>query len=241
MTHFERELEIFRTEEETAQQYFFSYLSIRSLAGSNGEVLTMMNKAPLFWVTAHHALLLSAFIALGRIFDQNSKHNLNTLMSAASKELSAFSRPALAARKQAAGLTPAEAAAYVKGKHELTDDDLRRIRKEITCWRRVYDDRYKDVRHKIFAHKALSDLTEANKLLARTKIDELKALFAFMSALYSDLWEAFHNGIQPSLNVRAFVLPPRPRVSGQQMLPGETVYRECHGVLESMLVHAREG
>jgi hypothetical protein len=65
---FEVELEIFRTEEETAQQYFFSYLSIRSLAAANADVLDAMNTAPLFWKTVHHATLLSTFVALGRIF-----------------------------------------------------------------------------------------------------------------------------------------------------------------------------
>jgi AbiU2 len=68
------ELEIFRTEEETAQQYFFAYLSVRSMAAENSDVLKMMNINPLFWVTAHHAMLLSTFVALGRIFDLKSKH-----------------------------------------------------------------------------------------------------------------------------------------------------------------------
>ena len=58
-TEFEKELEIFRTEEETAQQYFFSYLSIRDLAGKNDDVLKVINTAPLFWVTVHHAMLFS--------------------------------------------------------------------------------------------------------------------------------------------------------------------------------------
>jgi hypothetical protein len=233
VTSFERELEIFRTEEEVAQQYFFAYLSVRGLAAANSDVLKMMNTTPLFWATTHHAMLLSAFGALGRIFDKKSKHNIDSLMSAASKDLSAFSKAALAARKRAAGLTQQEAAAYVAGKHELTHNDLRCLRKKIAFWRRVYEDRYKDVRHKVFAHKALSDVTEANAILAKTKIAEMKTLFAFMSALYSELWEAFHNGRRPSLNdVRDFVLPPDP---GQDVLPGETVYREGHAVLKSLL------
>jgi len=74
-TEFEYELEIFRTEEETAQQYFFAYLSVRSLIATNNDVLKMVNTTPLFWKTAHHAMILSAFVALGRIFDQKSKHN----------------------------------------------------------------------------------------------------------------------------------------------------------------------
>lgn len=236
---FERELEIFRTEEETAQQYFFSYLSVRSLAGTNSEVLKMMNTTPLFWATTHHAMLLSAFVALGRIFDQNSKHNIDTLISAASKDISAFSRIALAARKQASGLTQADAAAYVADKHELTSNDVRQLRNEIAPWRRVYEDHYRDIRHKVFAHKALSTLEEVNELLAKTNVDEMRALFRFMSALYSTLWEAFHNGSQPSLNLKDFVLPPDQRSPGQEMLPGEKVYREGHVVLTSMLPNSK--
>jgi hypothetical protein len=56
-TDFEAELEVFRTEEETAQQYFFAYLSVRSLAASDGNVLANMNNTPLFWLTAHHAMV----------------------------------------------------------------------------------------------------------------------------------------------------------------------------------------
>jgi hypothetical protein len=63
--NFEIELEVFRTEEETAQQYFFCYLSVRSLAAKSAAVLAAMNTAPLFWITTHHAMLLSAIIALG--------------------------------------------------------------------------------------------------------------------------------------------------------------------------------
>jgi hypothetical protein len=166
-TEFEKELEIFRTEEETAQQYFFSYLSVRSLAARNPDVLRVMNTAPLFWITTHHAMLLSAFVALGRIFDQDSKHNIDRLMVTASKELAAFSKANLAARKKSAGLTQKEAADYVSDKHELTPKDIRALRKEIAAWRRIYEGRYREVRHKVFAHKALSDLAEVNKLFGK--------------------------------------------------------------------------
>jgi hypothetical protein len=48
VTDFEEELEVFRTEEEAAQQYFFAYLSVKSLAASDGDVLANMNNTPLF-------------------------------------------------------------------------------------------------------------------------------------------------------------------------------------------------
>jgi len=91
------------------------------------------------------------------------------------------------------------------------------------------------VRHKLFAHKGVSSVQEADELLAKTSVDELKALFAFLSALYSALWELFCDGRKPSLNIRDFVLPPDPPIAYQAMLPGEKVYREGHAVLMSML------
>jgi hypothetical protein len=232
---FEHELEIFRTEEELAQQYFFAYLSVRSIAAADRSILQMMNVNPLFWVTTHHAMLLSAFVALGRIFDQKSEHNIDTMMSAASSEISSFSKSALAARKRAAGVAQEDAAAYVADMHELNPTDLRNLRKEIASKRRIYDDRYRDIRHKVFAHKSLSDIVEVNALLAKTNVNEMKALFAFLSALYLALWEAFHNGREPVLQIKPFELPPRPTAHGREILPGETVYREGQAVLKSMV------
>ena len=195
-TAFEEELEIFRTEEEVAQQYFFAYLSVRNLAAKNQNVLKAMNRTPLFWITTHHAMLLSAFIALGRIFDQKSKHNIDILISTAAKDLTVFGRTALAARKQVAGLTAQEAADYVADNYELTAIDLRALRKDIKRWRRTYQERYEDVRHKVFAHKEVADTDDANQLLAKTSVDEMKALFGFLSALYSARWQQFHNGLK---------------------------------------------
>src|SRR5258707_182993 len=120
MAAFVDELELFRTEEEVAQQYFFCYLSVRTLAAAEPEVLKTINATPLFWITTHHAMLLSAFVALGRIFDQDKKslHNIDKLIKAVSDDLQAFTRPALAARKLAAGISAEDAAAYVEVTYE---------------------------------------------------------------------------------------------------------------------------
>jgi hypothetical protein len=233
--NFEKELEIFRTEEEVAQQYFFAYLSVRNLAGKNEDVRRMMNKTPLFWITTHHAMLLSAFMALGRIFDQQSTHNIDRIISIAEKNITIFSTAALMARKQAGGLTREQAIDYVADRHELTSTDLRALRRMIARWRGVYEERYRDVRHKVFAHKQTADTEDANKLLAKTNVEEMKSLFAFLSALYSALWELFNNGREPTLDVRDWILPPDDHPRGREMLPGEQVYRGGQEALLSML------
>ena len=118
MTEFEAELEVFRKEEESAQQFFFSYLPVRTLAASNPDVLRMMNTHPLFWVTTHYSMLVAAFVALGRIFDQDSKHNIDRVIGIAAKDLSIFSLDALRARKEALQITKEEAAEYVPGAYK---------------------------------------------------------------------------------------------------------------------------
>src|ERR1700730_8268945 len=157
MAAFVHEGELFRSEEEVAQQYFFCYLSVRTLAAAEPEVLKTINATPLFWITTHHAMLLAAFVALGRIFDQDKKsvHNIDKLIKAVSDDLPGFTHPALAIRKQAGGLSAEDAAAYVQGTYELTPTDVRDIRKEVAHWRRVYEARYRDIRHGVFAHKGL--------------------------------------------------------------------------------------
>jgi hypothetical protein len=57
--------------------------------------------------------------------------------------------------------------------------------------------RYRDIRHKVFAHKATADMTEINGMFAKTNIEEMKALFGFLHALHEALWELFNNGRKP--------------------------------------------
>jgi hypothetical protein len=232
MAAFVDELELFRTEEEVAQQYFFCYLSVRTLAAAQAEVLKTINDTPLFWITTHHAMLLSAFVALGRIFDQDKKslHNIDKVIKAVSDDLQAFTRPALAVRKQAAGLSADDAAAYVGDAYELTPVDVRDIRKQVARWRQVYEARYRDIRHGVFAHKSLNR-ADTDALMAKTNIEEMKSLFGFLHVLHGALWQAYFNGRKPDLAIPEFVLPPVPVPRGGSMKAGERVFREGHEVL----------
>src|SRR5271165_6509575 len=151
-SEFERELAIFQVEHETAQQYFFSYTSLRGIAASNSNVLRSMNETPLFWLTVESAMLLSTFIALGRIFDPGSPHNLARLMKTATEGRAIFSREALAARKRAEGLSADDADRFVRDAFEPSAADFRSLRKEIEGRRKIYKARYSEVRNRVFAH-----------------------------------------------------------------------------------------
>jgi hypothetical protein len=92
------ELKIFQVEEAAAQQYFFGYLTVTQMAVENSEFLELVHTYPWFWITAHHAMFMATFVALGRIFDQDTPHNVDALMSAVSAQIKEFSVDTLKAR-----------------------------------------------------------------------------------------------------------------------------------------------
>ena len=235
-TPFDEELEVFRREEESAQQYFFGFLSLQLVPHANPDVLRKMNETPAFWITTRYALLMSAFMVIGRIFDPDPKslHNIDKLLASVSNEIGSLSKAGLEQRRIAEGMNPKQAAAYVVDKYDLAAKDVRDMRRAVAKWRKVYEARYREIRHKIFAHKGLSR-ADADALMANTKIDEVKELLGFLHSLYISLWQLHINGREPDLAPVRFVMPPASGLHSNSLKEGERVYRESADLLYGML------
>ena len=124
---FERELEVFRTEVESASQFLFSYFAVHAVAQDHEAVHNLFNTAPLFWNTAIGALQSAGFIALGRIFDQNSAHNVDKVLGLAQRHLQIFSRSALGQRRQGMSASaPDWLDDFLKKTYEPSAEDFRR-------------------------------------------------------------------------------------------------------------------
>ncbi|MGM4916222.1 hypothetical protein [Tardiphaga sp. 813_E8_N1_3] len=155
-------------------------------------------------------------------------------MRSVSDNIALFTRAGLEQRKIADGLAATVAAEYVKGKYDLTTDDVRAMRKAVAHWRGIYEARYRDIRHGVFAHKGLSR-SDADLLMAKTNIEEMKTMFGFLHALHLSLWELYFNGRRPDLTPATFVMPPSARHAGGSLKAGERVYRDSLEVLFGML------
>ncbi|WP_247542882.1 MULTISPECIES: hypothetical protein [unclassified Bradyrhizobium] len=226
------EIEIFRKDEESAQQTFFAYLGVLDLIARRPEVHAAVNRNAMFWRTAHHAMLVSSLIGLGRIFDQDSAHNLDRLLAMTARSLETLGLDALRRRKEAF-ITLEQAADYVKEKREITAADVRQLRKEVDAWRKIYAPVYGEIRHHLAHNKGAAEVLDA--LLARTNIEEMKRMFGFLHALHEALRELHLNGRNPlPLSDVTFVLPPDPRPA-RRYHPGEKAHREAQDVLLSML------
>lgn len=99
-TRFEQELELFRQECESAAQFFFGYLAIHEVAKRRAAVFQLLNRNAMFWKTTTGAMQTAAIVAVGRVFDQGSPHNIDSVLRLAQDSPSIFSRASLGRRKQ---------------------------------------------------------------------------------------------------------------------------------------------
>ena len=152
-------------------------------------------------------------------------------MSAVSTELEAgaFSRAALEQRHISRGLPAKEAADQVSHAHELNCADVESLQGQVDHWRSIFKKRYKVIRDRVFAHGDVVELEDVNALMAKTKVDEMKDLFKFLSGLGLGLWAAYNNGV--AINLDSYE---------EKWFVGERIYREGQAVLKSMLTRTAQ-
>jgi hypothetical protein len=175
---FERELELFRTEVAGGTQFFNAYLAVHAAAGNHPPVHELLNRAPLFWNTCLAALQTATFIALGRLFDQGTDHNVDRVIGIAQNNPQIFSRAALGRRRQGNNPEPPEwLDEFLKHAYEPTPVDFRLMRDTISVRRRIYEENYRDLRNLVFAHKIISDTVETAKLFQQNEHRRVAAVF----------------------------------------------------------------
>lgn len=198
---FAAELELFRMEADSAIQFFYAWRAIHSVAATSTKVRQLLNEAPTFWNTSLGALQTSTLIALGRVFDPDSKnHSVTRLLGSAHANLSMFSKKALAERKRAASTNADEwLPEYLKTVYEPTTEDFRRLKKYLSVRRKIYEEKYRPLRHKVFAHRSVATQSEVAALFSNTNIREMEKMLIFLRRLHQALWELYFNGRKPAL------------------------------------------
>jgi hypothetical protein len=237
---FQRELEVFRVETETAIQYFYARQAFHLVASGNPRVVAALNQAPRFWTTSTSALQLSAMITLGRIFDPDPKnHSVSRLLSLAQRNLHIFSKSALSERKRAESANADEfLEEYLKGVYEPEPRDIQRLKDYVASRRRTYESNYRAVRHQIFAHRSVADRAEIDALFAKTNVGELQKLFTFLARLHEVLWQLFFNGRRPVFRPERYStkhILSRPSPTHRQPNTQERIAREAQHVLRSLV------
>ena len=227
---FESQLELFRTEAESALQFFFAWDAIHAVAAKSKAVFRLLNEAPQFWNTALGALQASALVALGRVFDPDPKnHSVTRLLTLAHANLGLFSKEALAARKRKLSASADEwLPEYLATAYVPSAEDFRSLKRHVALRRKVYEEKCRPVRHKVLAHRGVTTREQAGELFAKIDLKELRQLLVFLGRVYTALWNLYFNGHKPTL---------RPaRYSVQRMLEQPSPNAK-HAKLQERLVH----
>lgn len=203
---FEVQLELFRTEAQSAIQFFYAWDATHAVAAKNKAVVRLLNEAPLFWNTTLAALQASALVALGRVFDPDTNnHSVTRLLTLAHSNLEIFSKEALAGRKRKLSSNADEwLSEYLKTVYVPTGDDFRRLKRLVAPRRKIYEEKYRPLRHKVFAHRGVTTSDQVNELFAHTDLRELRKLLVFLGKLYETLWQLYFNGRKPTLQPARF-------------------------------------
>lgn len=197
---FEQELEAFYRQGAEAIQFLFAQLAINQVATRNGRTLRALNITPMFWNTVVGALQHAGIVALGRVFDNNSKHNVGRLIRLAEQNGHLFSKAALAARKRRMSNNADEwLPTYLSRVHVPTTTDFRRLRQFVKRHRAIFESQLKEIRHKHVAHTEVIDKAEISAIFAKARLTDQERLVVFLSKLYKALWEMFYNGRPPRL------------------------------------------
>jgi AbiU2 len=195
---FETQLELFRTEAESAIQFFYAWDAVHTVAAKDKAVFRLLNQAPLFWNTN--------LVALGRVFDPNPKnHSITRLLLVAQANLDIFSKDSLAARKRKSSANADEwLPEYMQTAYEPNSDDFKRLKRHVSNRRKIYEANYRPLRHKVFAHRGVATRVEVGELFAKTNIREMQQLVVFLGRFHEVLWQLYFNGRKPMLTPTRF-------------------------------------
>lgn len=224
---FIRELEIFNGETNTAARSFYQYISTHHTAGENADVATVLNNSPWFWNTALAALLATTMIALARVFDHKSKHNLATLLSAAQVDLGVFSPESFKRRRFDADPARVVSESQLKNVVVPAVEEFRAIEDEVDAYREWYQDKCLPLRNHVLAHRVLSSRSSINERYARIEVDKLCETLGYLLDLHRCLWNLLHNGNALVVDHSAFLLDDllkqSPRAHRPRSVQGRTV------------------
>lgn len=202
---YDKYYQIFCDELHKALGCYLFWRMLQKKAYEEPDLLLALNRTPLSWILTRHALQVTLFMTLGRLFDNDSDaFSADDLLRCCIEEIDAFGKDQLRIRKLQVlrGNKPDWLEKYVQDAYEPTSEDFHRLRGELSKHRRVFEQNYRPIRHKLFAHLGKDYIGKNDELWEQTNIGELETILWFLHDLKETLFDAYHNGKKPVLSGR---------------------------------------
>lgn len=205
MYMYEKYYKEFSNEVHKALGSYLFWRMIQNRAATEPELLNALNHTPLSWVMIRHALQVSLFITLGRIFDIDSDaFSADDLLKTRIDQIQIFTKKNLRKRKMrlVGGAKPEWLNDRINEAYEPVEKDFQLLRSELSKRKKVFEKVYRPIRHKLIAHTDKKFMGKADDLWKETNIGELEGILWFLNDLKETLSETYQNGMKPILQSR---------------------------------------
>lgn len=198
---FEKRLDVLFNDSRACAVFLYTELTFDHLAATNNKTFERINGHSAFWNGILGALQSSAFVALGRIYDNDRRSNSALqLLRFAETNLGIFKRSFLEKRTVRAGLSESQATVYASEAYELPRGGLTSLRVELDANRQFYVNRIQPIRHNVIAHAGRLTKEDRDDLFKKLFIRELESVAVFPLRLYEALYKLYFDGREPQLD-----------------------------------------
>lgn len=196
-TNYKKEFEVFSTNANIAARALHYSVSINKQV-TDEKVLDAINEHPRFWLDYRYFCIQSLFIALGRIFDTDTRsHSIDRLL-AAIKKTDFFTIESFKKREMASSNDKWREKRIAEA-HEFGAKDHAAIEALVKDAKNIWNG-LKGVRDKIFAHEDILDDTDKLAIMKTGQYDQLILLVQKLLTLEHILEQAELNARKPDFS-----------------------------------------
>lgn len=201
---------------------FYTFLFLDELWRDEERVREVISLSDDMWITLRSSLHTEVFVILHRLLDSSPKprYSLGKLLSKTFANPQLFSKEALAARKRVGDVEPEWLPGYLNEAWTFDRNAIKDLTKELAKHRKIYEQGYEPLRHKVYAHIGTLDTREFYEMVGKTNVQTMEEMLRFTFDLVMQLEDLFENGNKPALGylrpfdrekfkaaVRAIVIP----------------------------------
>lgn len=192
--------ELFSNEVYQATAAYVFWNKLQNEPAKDEKLLKAFNESPLSWIVIRHSMMLSLIMTLGRIFDiEGGAVSIDDLIKSCIDDIEQFSKARLRQRKMMQPGDKSWLDDYMKNAYEPQEKDFQKLRPEINKYKKIYQEYYQPLRHKIFAHSDKQYFSNKDELWKATKGANMEEMLNFLEDLKVTLEMAYDNGTKPEL------------------------------------------
>jgi hypothetical protein len=192
--------EHFSNEVYQATAFYVIWKNLQNRPALDKELLEALCMNPLSWNFIRHSMMVSLIMTLGRIFDTDGESvSIDDLVKSCINEIQLFSKSSLRQRKLVSHNASEWIDSYMERVYEPQAQDFHKLKPHVKKYREIYNEYYKPLRHKLFAHSDRQYHSQSDELFKATKNANMEEVLNFLQDLNVAIREAYLNGRKPEL------------------------------------------